>query len=61
MFAKRIGECCPKCQAPLIRRRAGASFRSISGDVAYCARCNSAWELAEDTVPIGVIREPAPA
>ncbi|MBN8606264.1 MAG: hypothetical protein J0L81_05045 [Caulobacterales bacterium] len=44
MLEKKIGEPCPSCETPLMRRR--STFRSISGDVAYCARCNSAYEIA---------------
>lgn len=46
MFGKKIGDPCPKCSAALLRRR--SSFRLIVGDVAYCAPCNAAFELAED-------------
>ncbi|MGE0740123.1 MAG: hypothetical protein AB7O98_02180 [Hyphomonadaceae bacterium] len=44
MLEKKIGEPCPTCQTPLQRRR--STFRTIVGDVAYCARCCSAFELA---------------
>jgi hypothetical protein len=46
MHERRIGEPCPACATPLQRRR--SSFRTISGDVAYCARCMAAYELATD-------------
>jgi hypothetical protein len=44
MLEKKIGEPCPTCQTPLLRRR--STFRTIVGDVAYCARCCSSFELA---------------
>lgn len=44
MLEKKIGEPCPTCQTPLMRRR--STFRTIVGDVAYCARCCSSFELA---------------
>lgn len=46
MHEKHIGEPCPACQTPLQRRR--STFRTIEGDVAYCARCCSSFELAAD-------------
>lgn len=48
MLEKRIGEPCPTCQTPLQRR--ASTFRTIVGDVAFCARCCSSFELvtAED-------------
>jgi hypothetical protein len=46
MLEKKIGEPCPTCQTPLMRRR--STFRTIVGDVAYCARCCSSFELAAD-------------
>lgn len=46
MLEKRIGEPCPTCTTPLMRRR--STFRSITGDVAFCARCCSSFELAKD-------------
>lgn len=46
MLEKRIGEPCPTCQTPLQRRR--STFRTIVGDVAYCARCCSSFELASE-------------
>lgn len=44
MFEKRIGEPCPQCKTPLQRRR--SNFRAITGDVAFCARCNASYQLA---------------
>jgi hypothetical protein len=44
MLEKRIGEPCPTCQTPLQRR--ASTFRTIVGDVAFCARCCSSFELA---------------
>ncbi len=44
MLEKKIGEPCPTCQTPLQRR--ASTFRTIVGDVAYCARCCSSFELA---------------
>lgn len=41
---KKIGDPCPKCGRALMRRR--STFRAIVGDVAYCADCNAAFELA---------------
>ena len=46
MLEKKIGEPCPTCATPLMRRR--STFRTIVGDVAYCARCCSSFELAHD-------------
>jgi len=46
MLEKKIGEPCPACQTPLQRRR--STFRTIVGDVAFCARCCSSFELAKD-------------
>lgn len=44
MLEKRIGEPCPTCSTPLQRRR--STFRTVVGDVAFCARCCSSFELA---------------
>lgn len=46
MHEKHIGEPCPACRTPLQRRK--STFRTIAGDVAYCARCCSSFELAVD-------------
>lgn len=46
MLEKRIGEPCPTCQTPLQRRR--STFRTVVGDVAFCARCCSSFELANE-------------
>lgn len=46
MLEKRIGEPCPTCQTPLQKR--ASTFRTIVGDVAFCARCCSSFELATD-------------
>ena len=46
MLEKKIGEPCPTCATPLQRRR--STFRTIVGDVAYCARCCSSFELRRD-------------
>jgi len=46
MLEKHIGEPCPTCQTPLQRR--ASTFRTIVGDVAFCARCSSSFELARD-------------
>jgi hypothetical protein len=46
MLEKKIGEPCPTCQTPLQRRR--STFRTIVGDVAYCARCCSSFELVRE-------------
>lgn len=48
MSARRIGGPCPKCGAILMRRERARVFRSAGGDVAYCARCNAAWDIEED-------------
>jgi hypothetical protein len=45
MFEKRLGDPCPQCATPLQRRR--SSFRTIAGDVAYCAACRASFELAK--------------
>ena len=44
MLEKKIGDPCPTCETPLQRRR--STFRTIVGDVAFCARCCSSFELA---------------
>ena len=46
MLEKNIGEPCPTCQTPLQRRR--STFRTIVGDVAFCARCCSSFEIAAE-------------
>ncbi|MDX2274039.1 MAG: hypothetical protein NW206_01200 [Hyphomonadaceae bacterium] len=46
MLEKKIGEPCPTCHTPLQRRR--STFRTIVGDVAFCARCSSSFELAAE-------------
>lgn len=46
MLEKKIGEPCPTCTTPLQRRR--STFRTIVGDVAFCARCCSSFEIAAD-------------
>ncbi|MEZ5995539.1 MAG: hypothetical protein R3C25_07265 [Hyphomonadaceae bacterium] len=46
MLEKKIGDPCPACETPLQRRR--STFRTIVGDVAFCARCCSSFELAEE-------------
>ncbi len=43
MLEKKIGEPCPTCETPLQRRR--STFRTILGDVAFCARCCSSFEI----------------
>ncbi len=43
MLEKKIGEPCPTCDTPLMRRR--STFRTIVGDVAFCARCCSSFEI----------------
>ncbi len=48
MHEKHIGEPCPTCQTPLQRRP--STFRTIVGDVAFCARCCSSFELAATTI-----------
>jgi hypothetical protein len=58
MHEKKVGEPCPTCATPLQQRR--SNFRTFSGDVAYCARCCAAFELAHDEQDI-VVRRPAPA
>jgi len=60
MLEKKIGEPCPTCQTPLQRRR--STFRTIVGDVAFCARCCSSFELAreEDEVLAAMNPEFAP-
>jgi hypothetical protein len=50
MSARRIGGPCPKCGAVLMRRERARLFRTGSGDVAYCARCNAAWDIEDDVV-----------
>lgn len=46
MPGKHIGEPCPKCAATLMRRRRASLFRMADGDIAFCAPCNAAWEIA---------------
>lgn len=46
MLEKREGDPCPTCATPLMRRR--STFRTVVGDVAYCARCCSSFELASE-------------
>ena len=48
MLEKRIGDPCPTCQTPLQKR--ASTFRTIVGDVAFCARCCSSFELAADDI-----------
>lgn len=56
MLEKKIGEPCPTCQTPLLRRR--STFRTVVGDVAYCARCCSSFELATDEDDAGLAFAP---
>jgi len=49
MLEKKIGEPCPTCKTALQRRR--STFRTIVGDIAYCARCCSSFELAREDEP----------
>lgn len=56
MLEKKIGEPCPTCDTPLQRRR--STFRTIVGDVAYCARCCSSFEIADASK--GELLLPAP-
>ena len=46
MLEKKIGDPCPTCNSPLLRRK--SSFRTILGDVAYCARCCSSFEIEKE-------------
>ena len=46
MLEKKIGEPCPTCETPLQRRR--STFRTIVGDIAFCARCCSSFEIASE-------------
>lgn len=46
MLSRRIGEPCPKCTTRLMRRR--TKVNGLVGDVAYCARCDAAFEIAAD-------------
>ncbi len=57
MLEKKIGEPCPACQTPLLRRK--STFRTIVGDVAYCARCCSSFELErEENLTLAMAPEP---
>ena len=48
MQGKKIGEACPKCAGNLIRRAKRIVARDGGpGDVAFCPRCNGAWEIEE--------------
>jgi hypothetical protein len=51
MPGKHIGDPCPKCAAMLIRRRRASLFRSGDGDIAFCAPCNAAWDIAGEEPP----------
>ena len=44
MHERKIGEPCPTCETPLQRRP--STFRTIVGDVAFCARCSASFALA---------------
>ena len=46
MLEKKIGDPCPTCNSPLLRRK--SSFRTILGDVAYCAQCCSSFEIEKE-------------
>jgi hypothetical protein len=59
MLEKRIGEPCPTCATPLQRRR--STFRTIAGDVAFCARCCTSYELADEQDEVLLEPELAPA
>ena len=47
MSAHAIGAPCPKCGALLMPRERARLFRNGVGDVAFCARCKAAWDIAE--------------
>ena len=53
MHEKHIGEPCPACRTPLQRRK--STFRTIVGDVAYCARCCASYELAREDERIAAL------
>ena len=53
MPGKHIGDPCPKCAASLIRRRRASLFRESDGDVAFCAPCNAAWDIAGEEATSG--------
>ena len=57
MLEKKIGEPCPTCETPLQRRR--STFRTIVGDVAFCARCCSSFEIAREDDPSVMLPRPA--
>ena len=57
MHEKRIGEPCPTCATPLQRRR--STFRTVLGDVAYCARCCTSYELIESPADRVAVRSAA--
>jgi predicted RNA-binding Zn-ribbon protein involved in translation (DUF1610 family) len=59
MLEKRVGDPCPHCAKPLIRR--ASTFRTIMGDVAYCARCAASYELIDAPADRTCIRRPQPA
>lgn len=60
MLSRRIGEPCPKCAVRLQRRK--TRNRGDIVDIAYCAGCNAAFELAEEekieTSLFGVVAVP---
>ncbi len=56
MHEKQIGEPCPTCQTPLQRRR--SNFRTIAGDIAFCARCCSSFEIAADDLALAMPARP---
>jgi hypothetical protein len=57
MHEKQIGEPCPTCQTPLQRRR--STFRTIEGDIAYCARCCSSFEIVGEGLALVMPAPPA--
>ncbi len=57
MHEKQIGEPCPTCHTPLQRRR--STFRTIVGDIAYCARCCSSFEIVGEDLALAMPAPPA--
>lgn len=56
MNGKNIGDPCPKCAAQLIRRpRQIVARAGGSGDMAYCAKCQAAFELADESAPLAAL------
>lgn len=47
---KNIGDPCPRCASPLVRRKDCFFWCGMYGDAAYCENCNGAWEIDGEAV-----------